>query len=318
MIQSAGLFMGVNSYTWDLNNFDVFVNDAIQLGFNQVLIKVYEITQGDWYQSLGGSKVVFDHIRAKGIDVLPYGYFYGFNPGVEVQAAMNYLHTFGKFCLDMESEFDNNSAAMQPFQQGLQGHVGDLYISTWANPVDHNWIQNVQMMDPLTKAWMPQVYNPYLVSVYQQQYSSLTDPGKIQPTYSVNDTPISNWTASIFTAWDYGSIVSNGPAESTIKNLLSTQVITTSKRSQFNDVWYQPAGGVPTGYRSGIYRAVLDAFLHSTVSACFPTSPEIRTTDWSGHPIMFQTLSNGLHAEYRLDTGITYIYTAENAGVYHI
>ena len=307
----AGLFMGINSYNWDLNNFDAFINDAKFFGFNQVLVKVYEITQGDWYQNLGGSKVVVDHIRSRGIDCLPYGYFYGANPNVEINAAIGYLNTFGRFCMDMEAEFNNNNL-MQPFHDNMMVHPGDLYLSTWANPVDQGWVHNVQLMDPLVKVWMPQVYNPYLVSVYQQQYAGLTGASKIQPTYSVNDTPIVNWTAPTFTAWDYGSIVSDGAAESAIRNLLTSPVLNTSMRTQFDNIWYNPASGVPAGYQSGIYKAVLAGFLAVKYSACYPISQEVMTVNWTHDRVIWQSLSNGCHAEYDI-YGVTRIYAPSGA-----
>lgn len=78
-------------------------------------------------------------------------------------------------------------------------------------------------------------------------------------------------------------------------------------QQQFDNIWFNPAGGVVSGYRSGIYQAVLQAFLNKSCSACYPTSQEINTVDWSGNSIKFQTLSNGFHAEWNADnTGSVY------------
>lgn len=73
---------------------------------------------------------------------------------------------------------------------------------------------------------------------------------------------------------------------------------------QFSDVWFS----VAWAFKSGIYQKVLDAFRAHQVSACYPLGPEIKTVDWSGNSIQFQALSNGLHAEWRNDTGACALY----------
>jgi hypothetical protein len=314
MAQQAGMFTGVETFTWSLSDFDAAVTFAKSLNFTQLIVKVYEITQGDWYQSLGGSKVVFDHIKAQGMDVLPYGYFYGFNPGVEVSAANNYLHQFGKFCLDMESEFDGNQQSMMNFANGLHGHVGDLYISTWANPVDHNWTQNIAIMDPLVKVWMPQVYTSYLAQVYVPQWGS--NP-KLQPTFNAfsDGTPVSTWHGvPAFSVWEYQGLLGwSQPDKDFLNKMLTPNVSTAAKQKQFDAVWYNPKGGVPAGYQSGIYKAVLAEFMNNSLAACYPTSDEIATVDWNDNPILFQTLSNGYHAEFFVNTGNCLVFLPQGS-----
>jgi hypothetical protein len=79
---------------------------------------------------------------------------------------------------------------------------------------------------------------------------------------------------------------------------------------QFNSVWYNPASGVPSGYQSGIYRAVLAGFMAGKYSACYPIMQEIDSNDWRGNHIRWQSLSNGCHAEFN-DAGVTSIYDGD-------
>lgn len=204
----AGLFTGIETFTWGLGDFDTLVARAKVWGFDFLVVKIYEITQGDWYTKLGGSHVVVDHIKSLGMDVLPYGYFYGFNPQVESLAIHNYLGVHGKFCMDMEADFDNAPQRVQPFVTELKGHAGDLYVSTWANVVDHKWVANIRALDPLVKGWMPQVYYPYDESVYKLQWlTALRTLLKVNPTFNAGSggtDPTTWWSQSgEFTVWEY-------------------------------------------------------------------------------------------------------------------
>jgi len=64
--------------------------------------------------------------------------------------------------------------------------------------------------------------------------------------------------------------------------------------AQFDAVWASVAGQ----YKSGIYQIVKKGFLARAYSACSQASLEINATDWSGNPIVWQSLSNGCHVEY--------------------
>lgn len=82
---------------------------------------------------------------------------------------------------------------------------------------------------------------------------------------------------------------------------------TVFMEQQFNDVWYNPASGVSADYQSGIYRAVKAGFMAVKYTACYPIMKEIRTKNWVGDDIVWQSLSNGCHAEYD-GAGVTRIY----------
>jgi len=205
---SAGLFFGIETYTWSYQEFDRAIALTKQLGFDQVILKVYEVTQGDWYKSLGGSEKVIEHIEAQGMAVLPFGYFYGVQG--EAQAARAYLDRWDSLCLDMEGEFDGNVGRLGPFVIALKGHTGDLYVSTWANIADHRWLENVKALDPLVKGWMPQVYYTYDWQVYKQQWlQALPTLLKVEPTFNANKnsntTSDPTWwpVGGNFSVWEY-------------------------------------------------------------------------------------------------------------------
>ena len=87
---------------------------------------------------------------------------------------------------------------------------------------------------------------------------------------------------------------------------------TTNKfmKQQFDSLW----SSVPLGVQSGIYTIVLNGFLAHKYSACFVTSPEINSVDWTGNAILIQYLSNGCHVEYANGTGT--VYNATNQPLY--
>lgn len=309
----GGLFIGTESFGWSLADFDRAVTFALSLNFSYLVVKVYEITQGDWYQSLGGSGAVISHIKTQGIDVMPYGYFYGNDAVTEITAIKQYLEHFGELCLDMEGEFDNDEPRMLPYFQSLQGHPGYIYISTWANPIDHQWEANIKLMNPLVQAWLPQVYTPYLASVWLGQWAQVETGARLEPTFNIwpDGTPPQTWNFPEFTVWEYQGLVQASLAsQQAVKALMpmsSGIPISPSLEKQFDDVWYSKAGLVPAGYQSGIYQGVKRGFFELKYSACFPTSEEIATVDWNGNALLYQTLSNGYHAEYT-STGTTNVY----------
>ena len=98
---------------------------------------------------------------------------------------------------------------------------------------------------------------------------------------------------------------------SQLATFLAGQERNPHMEQQFNDVWFSKA----YAFKSGIYEKVLDAFRYHLSCACYPLGPELKTVDWSGNSIQFQALSNGLHAEWRNDTGSCALYDAQNRQV---
>lgn len=199
---SVGLFIGVESYNWNLSDFESTIRFCERFSIKQVVLKIYEITQGEWYQSLGGPDIPIKMFKDANIDVLPYGFYYGQDISTEANTVLSYLTKYNKYCMDMESDFDGNADKVRNFSNFLQNHVGDLYVSTWANPGTQNWSDNITILDPIVQVWMPQAYSDSLVKDMYGQFPKVQ--GKIWPTFHIANTPYLD--ASIYpdcTLWEY-------------------------------------------------------------------------------------------------------------------
>lgn len=205
-----GLFVGIESYNWTWDDFEKLKDYCIEHKIKQVILKIYEVTQGEWYHSLpakfsyvnNGPEQIVEWFKHYEIDVLPYGYFYGNNIAEEITAIKKYLQVFGSFCINLEAEFDNKTSIAKIFGDSLYKHVGTLYCSTWANPASHGWMDNIVELDDSVDVWMPEVYSTSLVKDLYSQFPKVK--GKIWPTFHVEN--VDPRTASIydnFSLWEY-------------------------------------------------------------------------------------------------------------------
>lgn len=197
-----GLFTGIETFTWKQTDFDALINFCKKYGVGQIILKVYEITQGYWpTDQINGTDIV-TYIKQQGIDVMPYGFFYGGNIAVETTAIKHLLDTYGIFCLDMEGDFDNDTAKTQTFHDVLKGTPGQIWVSTWANPVSHGWHNNIAILDEIVTGWMPQAYTDNLIKDMYSQFPKVQ--GKIQPTFHIVNTPYPDASPyKDFTLWEY-------------------------------------------------------------------------------------------------------------------
>lgn len=197
----VSLFTGIETANWKLADFGKFIDFCKTQGIAAVFLKIYEITQGEWYQQLGGPDTPINLLENAGISVFPYGFFYGAEPTTETTAILHYLNRYQTFCLDMEGSFNNNSK-IDPFVTALQSHPGTLLVSTWANPVTQGWMENINKLDPVVDVWMPQAYDDALVKDMYAQFPKVQ--GKIWPTFHVINTDYR--VSSIypnFSLWEY-------------------------------------------------------------------------------------------------------------------
>lgn len=198
---SIGLFTGIETANWQLADFGKLADFCKVNGVDTVVLKIWEITQGEWYKNIGGPDTPIDLLKNEGLTVLPYGYFYGDSPQPEIDAILHYLNRYGVFCVDAEGSFNNNTK-IDLFIPELENHPGTLYLSTWANPVTQGWSTNIGKLDPVVDVWMPQVYSDFLVKEMYSQFPKVQ--GKIEPTFHVINTDYR--AASIYptlTLWEY-------------------------------------------------------------------------------------------------------------------
>src|SRR5213080_2314583 len=102
------LWIGIESYSWQLKDFQECAAFCKQQGISGVLVKVFDGMQGEWYA--GNFPNIFQLFKGSGLDCIPYGFHYGNNKGSslvgEAQLAVKYGQTYGVYCADMESSWD--------------------------------------------------------------------------------------------------------------------------------------------------------------------------------------------------------------------
>lgn len=233
------LFTGVETATWSLSDFDNLISFCKAHGIGGVQLKVYEVTQGEWYNSLGGAPQIVKYLLSSGLDVLPYGYFYGVSQD-ELDTVKRWLAVYGKFCMNCESEWDNNPAFAQTLTNALQSVPGTLWISTWANPIDHGWIDNITIMDKVVSFWQPEEYGDNLIDLRLAQFPPVR--GKILPTYSLSPsvTVSRMLTQDALSIWEYADARAN-PA------LLDSYVSHITGKANIPMLWFEYPLGVPFG-----------------------------------------------------------------------
>lgn len=206
---SVGLFTGIETYNWTLKQFDDMINFCKANSVDYVVLKIYEITQGEWYKDLGGAAAIVEHIQNAGLEVRTYGYYYGNDPVTECAAIQKYLGMWGFHIANMEGSFDGNpNNVAETFKNLLNGHIGVLAISTWANPVQHSWTSILQTLDPVVDIWMPECYDDNLTKAMYTQWIHTMSP--IQPTFHLQNTPyVDAKSFPNFTLWEYEMATAN-------------------------------------------------------------------------------------------------------------
>lgn len=198
---TISLFLGIETYNWAMKDFDVAIEFCKEHNIGKLILKIYEITQGEWYRWLGGAGKVVDYIKSKGIDCLPYGFYYGYDPINEADSIDKYSVMFTDYCLDLEGSFDNNLPRLKALIDNVHA-AGNLYISTWANPSEHSWGDNINFLVPYAKAFMPQCYDDQLTREMFNEWPRT--PVSIQPTFHIQNTPTEDAKAfTTFSLWEY-------------------------------------------------------------------------------------------------------------------
>lgn len=177
------LFTGVETYTWGWSDFDRLITFCKAHKIDGVELKVYEITQGEWYQSLGGASKVVMYLINKDVSVLPYGYFYGAT-SQEIDYSKQALKRWGRFAMNCEDAWQNDTSRANAFANALDKHTGTLYLSTFADPLTTGWIQNIPILDRIVDVWQPEEYGDNLIDLRLQEFPPVR--GRVIPTYSLN------------------------------------------------------------------------------------------------------------------------------------
>lgn len=315
------LFCGTETWNYTTSQWNNIATFCRAHKIDSVLVKVND--GGIWWY--GGLRPIADIrniFRNMGVGFIPYGYFYGNKYGAvnsEINIVQQCLTTFGYMCMDMEVEYDNDSVDAKLVASQLSQHQGLLLCSTWADPQLQNWVGILDILRGTFDAFMPQEYTNYLDSTeYQLSQEGIVNmiPTVYLGKDLVNNNPyqiavdIRNRGHSSISLW-YDEFAQVNPTlvdqiVALYNQPMSTRTEEDNMNKQFADVYAaNPFGLQPD---TGIAATMHDAFLAKKVPACFPTSKEIETVNWSGQAIKFQTFSCGVHAEYLTAEGHCYLY----------
>jgi hypothetical protein len=295
MTNQVYLFTGIETFNWSLDQFQKVIDFCKQTGIAGMIVKIYEVNTGEWYQQLGGSKIVAHLVASQGLKWIPYGFFYDTNLGLEHAAILKFLSFYDLLMLDMESSWDYAKPQdVDMLVAALDNHDGDLWISTWCNPKDHGWVETIQRLDPFVDVWCPMVYFPNLVTLFNDQFPKVT--GRVEPTYqkgvSLSDfkknSNVSLWEyQSVDTAWVESVIDLVNP----VSDLPPVPSIDFSLQ-QLHDIWHA------TGVRENTFIYQIWEHIRKKFFLGVPVGNEVDTVDWNGTPIAFQAFSSNYHIEY--------------------
>ena len=179
------------------------------------IVKVHD-GENRWYPDIGWLQQLRQTYLNEHVGMVPFGYCYGPKFGdaqiygeanviKEICSALGAAETF--YCADMEVEWNGNPAAVQTFIQALDGMALPLGVSTWADPIYQNWVENLNVLDPHVYCWMPQRYSSWL----SDQPFQVTKP--VVPTVDLNNDFGPNNAVGIaartpqVTLWNYTAVM---------------------------------------------------------------------------------------------------------------
>ena len=161
------LFIGTECYKWAVNDFGKAAANAKALGFDTICPKRAD-GQNKWYGTAGHLALERQACLAAGVGYIPFMYMYGpafNNAQIEAESAIA-KEMAGAcddlVCIDLEVEWNGQNLAANYLAAQFKGFKGDIIISTWADPVQQNWIGVLRALYPIASAVGPQMYTDWL------------------------------------------------------------------------------------------------------------------------------------------------------------
>lgn len=164
------LFLGVDTINWSIGQFQDAAKFARAHGIDCLLVKAGEGTW-TWYGGLSGWENIRKAIQAEGCGAISYFYSKGNTLGGlagEIELYKAYMQADGILCIDMEVEWNGDVASANTLAAALRPVPGMLLISTWADPSEQAWGDVIRALAPATDVFMPQQYNDYLATFWQE------------------------------------------------------------------------------------------------------------------------------------------------------
>lgn len=207
-----GIFFGVDTYSWTTAQWQNAVQFCVDHRINFAIIKVFEITQGEWYS--GGFASIAKLFTDKGVQVLPYGFLYG-GSGLQWEIGMleKYEAAYGVVCADMEGQWWwNNPADGATLANALSKQSGLFFGSIPADP-------SANSFQPMSKTMMamPMSYDDSLVAATNADMAQVGGM-PVYPTLDLsnefgpnNVLANARWAAGFdqVSLWYYGFAVQN-------------------------------------------------------------------------------------------------------------
>lgn len=129
-----------------------------------------------WYGTADQLAAERHAVLDEGCGYLPFIYNYGPRFGDhqvrdECAVMQEIMHVCnGDVCADLETEWDGQYHAGDLFASIMRPVPGLLYLTTWADPVQHNF--PVRQIAQCVNAWIPQDYDNWLVACENQQITT--------------------------------------------------------------------------------------------------------------------------------------------------
>ena len=169
------LFLGTETSTWQLADFETAARSAKALGCTSLLIKIADGVL-IWYSGIGGWQHVLDTVKAI-LPAIPYTYCYGNAFGAlsnEIDILTAAMRYSGIAVADMEIPWNGRADWGAQVTAALGPVPGIFGVTTWADPEKQNWRDVISALRPCTDFWLPQAYSDFLVAEYQTQFAGLT------------------------------------------------------------------------------------------------------------------------------------------------
>jgi hypothetical protein len=212
------LFLGTETVNWTFSQFTQAAQFAKAHGVDSLLLKVAD--GGNWwYGGINGYRQIKNVIQTSGVGCIPYTYSYGDRFGFldgEITMLKLLMDDSGVVCMDAETEWNGQVTWAQRLCSQMQGYPGVFLVSTWADPDLQNWGNVLKALNPCVDAYMPQQYDNYLASCWNQ----FAGAACLQPTLEMTQGVGANDVVAIARAahdqghtaisiWHYGNAVNN-------------------------------------------------------------------------------------------------------------
>jgi hypothetical protein len=306
-IGRVGLFLGVETDVWNINQFIIAAKNARAWGIDTLYVKVAD-GANIWYGGLANFKPIHDAILAQGVGCVPYAYCYGNTYGAlnaEIAILKELMASYGGVIADMEIQMNNQVSWAAQYDAALRPEAGLFFLSTWADPVQQSWVGVLNTIAPCVNAVMPQQYTDWLTDQYSQLGNLIQFPTVYIGSDMAGNNPYRNAKniydrgVKAISMWEYGFALANPtlvkqivaffkPAQASSLPTPTAPQENVHMDQAMKDTW--DASQVPANklnYGSGI-AGVWKSEYKAGRQYGPPLTPEYPSVNWQGAAIVVQ------------------------------